>query len=534
MSRKLIVDSLSVLLATSLLTWSFTSLESMHINVITQSPFFLYDNVAYIASIIISIVAIVIAAYLRKYLFASITLLLTLWSLLLIAPYMVYLKSLPLYNDQLGFVLEALQGILHGYTKPIQGEASSLGHAYFTSVYTLICGFEPLQGVITVQIMLPVLYALPLLAVKHGIFYDKISVALIVLAAMLNPVFYGRTPFAWFYLVLLTFHLYNTVLGTEVRGLSISMVIALALIYVAYVISDPTSLIVPIALSIATLFNRRLIPLTISTVVTWFSVNLVMYLSGSFYSTMVQLMALIESPVNPLPSLIAPPVNPTIKLYNYFRMLTMSLNFLIGLISAVIITSRTKKGVGGENKLSWAILYLVLVVLQAMALAMNRWGMVPYSMYVLTVLPILVLLGLENKLLKATILLVAIPLLALSPIVKWGFSPIAFPTLYDLDEVRYLVSYTAQQATICASGAHVMAEFYYKLYNVSAQLITLDPLPHLKPFQILRCNYIAVFYKSFNIYRLGISENQLKSIIAEFDHNYSVIYRNRMWTIWLR
>jgi len=532
LSRKLRVDNLSVLLAASLLTWSFTSLESMHINVITQSPFFLYDNVAYIASIIISMVAIIAVAYLRKYLFASIILLLTLWSLLLIAPYMVYLKSLPLYNDQLGFVLEALQGILHGYIKPIQGEASSLGHAYFTSTYTLICGFEPLQGIITVQIMLPVLYALPLLAVKHRIFYGKISAALIVLAAMLNPVLYGRTSFAWFYLVLLTFYLYNTALGTEVRGLSISMVTALTLIYVAYVISDPTSLIVPIALSIATLFNRRLIPLTISTIATWFTANLVMYLSGSFYSAMVQLMALIESPVNPLPSLIAPPVNPIIKLYNYFRMLTMLLNFLIGLISAVIIISR--RGVGEENKFSWVILYLVLVALQAMALAMNRWGMVPYCMYVLTILPILVLSELENKLLKIMILLIAIPLLALSPTVKWGFSPIAFPTPYDLDEVRYLVSYTAQQATTCASGAHVIAEFCYKLYNVSAQLITLDPLPQLKPYQILRCNYIAVFYRSFNIYRLGISENQLKSIIAGFDQNYSVIYRNYMWTIWLR
>jgi hypothetical protein len=214
------------------------------------------------------------------------------------------------------------------------------------------------------------------------------------------------------------------------------MVTALALIYVAYVISDPTSLIVPIALSIAALFNRGLIPLTISTVVTWFSVNLVMYISGSFYSAMVQLMALIESPVNPLPSLIAPPVNPIIKLYNYFRMLTMLLNFLIGLISVVIIF-RTKKGVGEKNKLLWAILYLVLVVLQATALAMNRWGMVPYSIYVLVILPILVLLTLENKLLKITILLIAMPLLALSPTVKWGFSPIAFPTPYDLGEVRY-------------------------------------------------------------------------------------------------
>jgi len=529
------IDGISVIFATMLLAWSFVSLESAHIDVITQSPFFLYDNVVYTASIAIATAMIVLVTYIRRHLFASITLLFTLWSLLLMAPYMVYLRSLPLYNDQLGFVLEVFEGVLHGHIRPIQGELSSLGHAYFTSIYTLVCGFDPLWGVVAVQLELPMLYVLPLLAVKRGAFHDKISVTLVVLAAILNPIFYGRTPFAWFYLILLTFYLYNTFLGVKVReGPSMIAIVTFTLIYVAYVISDPTSLIVPIMLFTATLFNRKLVLLTVSTVVTWFAVNATMYISGSLYSVIVQLMALIEHPASPLPLLVAPAVNPIIKLYNYLRELAVFLNFLISLISAVVIAFKARRDAEKRNELTWATLYLVLVALQATALAMNRWGMVPYSIHVLTTLPVLALIAFESKLLKIVTLLIAIPLLALSPTIKWGSSPIAFPTPYDLSEMNYLVNHMASQITVCASGAHVMADFYYKLHSVSAPLRVHSPLPQLRLDQIVHCDLIAVFYRSFNIYRLDISRSQLTSIITEFDRSYSIIYRNDVWTIWLR
>jgi hypothetical protein len=528
------VNSISIILATTLLTWTFISLEGMHINVISQSPFFLYNNIIYIISIIITIVAIVLATYLYNSPLISTILLSILWSLILIAPYIAYVRSLPLYNDQLGFALEAIKGILQGHISPTQGDYSTLGHAYFTSTYTLICGFDPLWGVIGVQMMLPIFYIIPLNSFKLRTFYDKISISLIVLAAMLNPIYYGRTPFAWLYLIFLSFYLYNTFLGDEAKKPNTCMFMTFTLIYIAYVISDPTSLIIPIMLSIATLFNRKLITLTVSSIATWFTVNSVVYLSGSFYSILFQLEALIEHPVNPLPSLIAPPVNPTIKLYNYLRESTVVLNFSIGLILAVIIFFKVRKKAGGRNRLTWVSLYFVLLALQATAMTMNRWGMVPYSIYVLALLPVLSSLESRARLLKIIALLIAVPLLLLSPAIKWGFSPIAFPTSHDLEEVGYLVSYAAPQTTVCASGAHVLAEFYFRLQDASAPLRTLDPLPLLNSEQIAQCNSIAVFYKSFNTYRLGISEGQLMSIIAKIDESNNIIYREGVWTIWLR
>jgi len=514
--------------------WSLISLRDMNINVITQSPFFLYGNFVYITSVIIITATLFFTIYLSNSFVTSLIQLFALWSLILIAPYIIYLRSLPLYNDQLGYVLEALQGILQGHIKPVQGELSSLGHAYFTSVYTLICGFDPMWGVIIVQIMLPILYLLPLLAVKHETFYDKIFVAIVMLAAILNPIFYGRTSFAWSYLIFLTFYLYNKFFRAGQGRQNISMIMTLVLIYIAYVISDPTSLIIPIILSIATMFNKKLILSTISTIITWFTINLVMYLSGSLYSVIIQLMALIEHPVNPVPSLIAPSVNPIIKLYNYLRELDVFLNFFIGLVLVLTMIFRIKRDIRRENELIWVALYLFLVGLQLAALVMNRWGMVPYSIYVLTVLPALILLGSRNRLLKITTLSTAILLLTLSPVIKWGFSSIAFPTSHDLNEVDYLVRYVSSQMTICASGAHVMADFYFRLYDIKTSLKILDPLPLINQDQMMQCNYIATFYRSFNIYRLDISESLLISLITKFDINYSLIYRDNVWSIWLR
>lgn len=304
---------------------SLISLETMVVNVVTQSPFFLYGNVHYDASLIATLLIVVFMAYVLRSRYVVIPLM-VLWALTLLAPYMIYIHSLPIYNDQLGFVGEALSGILYGYVEPLQGEPSSLGHAYFTSILTVLMGVNPpIWGIVLVQSLLPIAYALPLLALPYR---DTKEIALIMLVvlggAMLNPILYGRTPFAWSYLVLFTAFLYNRLneLGNK-RGLGIAAIMILIIIYAAYVISDPTSLMVPIILVALTIFRREFLPLTLATMVTWFAINLILYISGSLSSVIMQLMAMIESPTNPVPSLVLPAVNPVMRLYDYAREFTV-------------------------------------------------------------------------------------------------------------------------------------------------------------------------------------------------------------------
>ncbi len=112
-----------------------------------------------------------------------------------------------------------------------------------------------------------------------------------------------------------------------------------------------------------------------------------------------------------------------------------------------------RRGGRVNNGLTWVTLYLVLVALQAAALVMSRWGMVPYSMYVISALPVLTLLLVRrSKWLQMLVLALAIVLVVLSPVVKWGgFSVIAFPTTHDIHEALFIMSYVGNNE-VCASG----------------------------------------------------------------------------------
>lgn len=510
---------------------SFVSLVNAGVNVITQDPLFLYNDIIYMGSIVIATLTIISLIYIGNISYYAVIPLLILWLLILTAPYMVYIESLPLYNDQLGFVAEALKGVLYEHITPLQGELSSLGHAYFTAVFIKICNLDPLWGVVVVQLMLPIIYVLPLLMIRCASFHDKVLITLTVLAVMLNPIFYSRSYFAWIYLIFFTVYLYNKY---REGALNIPVLATLMLIYIAFVVSHPTSLIVPIMLFVLAFFDKRLRLIALLSIVTWFTVNLTMYISGSLYSLIVQLMAIIEHPANPLPLLIAPPVTPVMKFYNYLRELTVFLGYLIGLIASTTLILRFLRGDRDKKGHSWIILYLALVILQVVNLMMNRWGMVPYHIYVFTVLPILISITAGSRTIKLLILSATIILLMISPITKWGFSAIAFPTLKDIVEITFIARHIVPGMIMCDSGAHVMLWFYYWLYNVSASPTSIEPLPTITVQRVSTCDYIAVFYRSFNIHRLGISEGLLMEAIMEFDNRYSVIYKNEVWTIWLR
>ncbi|MEM3836083.1 hypothetical protein [Pyrobaculum sp.] len=456
--------------------------------------------------------------------------LIALWALVLSGPYLIYADSLPIYNDQLGFVSEVLSGILYGHVEVVQGELSSLGHAYFTSMLTQLAGINPpIWGPVFVQMLLPFAYALPLLTLPYRDAREIAIVMLIVLGAVLNPILYGRTPFAWSYLVLFAVFLYNRLNGVE--ALDVVATITIVIIYAAYVISDPTSLIIPIVLTTLTIFRRKFFPLALMTAVIWVAINLILYISGSLYSILVQIMALIESPTNPLPSLVAPAANPVMKLYGYLREFTVLITFSIGLAASSIMLGDVLRGRDETGSASgWIALYSLFIFMQIIALAMNRWGMVPYSMYSISLLPILILALIRRvKLLQLAALILAIILVALSPVVKWGFSAIAFPTINDLHEASFITRYVDGGKT-CASGAHQLLEFYYRLYNVSSPIYYLDPI--FTPSQSNNCDLTAVFYRAFNIYRLGITIEYLSNELKAMDNTFNVVYKNGFWTIW--
>ena len=515
-----------IIVSTIVIVLSSASLQSMTINVVTQSPFFLYENVVYDVSLLATLVITMLVRN-RKCVLIP---LITLWILILLIPYMIYIDSLPIYNDQLGFVSEAINGILCGHIKPVQGESSSLGHAYLTSILTIIMGIKPaIQGAIIVQSLLPFAYVIPLLALSYRDTKEMVLVILVILGTMLNPLFYGRTPFAWIFLILFTVLLYNELNKRKEsnRFLHISAIIVLLIIYVAYTISDPTSLIIPIMLIVLSLFMKEFRILFLATAVTWFAINLVMYVSGNMSSLIAQVLAMIEAPANPVPSLAMPAVNPVMKLYNYAREFVVGIAYLIGLLSSLPLLRRGEFKVNPD--LPWVILFMLFIAMQATALVMNRWGMVPYSMFVISVLPILVLKSIRNKPFQIVLTVLTMILITLSPVVKWGFSAIAFPTVNDVYEALFIINYI-KDTKICASGSHEFLWFYFWFHNITASIINLNPM--FTPNQANTCNIIAIFYRSFNIYRLDVTMEYLDNEINAMNAAFSVIYKNSFWTVW--
>jgi hypothetical protein len=496
MNIKILISTLFIILVS-------TFLGVMHVDVVAQSPFFLYENYIYIFSILITALLI----FLERRSFSIVFLVSILWALVLLLPFTLYYEF-PVYNDQLGFVAETLIGTASGRVSPVQGDWTTLGHAYFTSIFSIIGGFHGLQGVVAVQLTMPVLY-------------------LLQLAFLLEPLMYGRGSFVRFFWLLYTVYLYNRMMQDE-GGRSSSVIIAL-IVYIAYAISHPTSVVIPIATAGLALLNRRFIPLALATLLGWAAVNVIFYLSGSFYSLIQQIILLIEQPASPTSVLIISTANPVMKAYNYLREAVVALGFLVGLIATVTVFKSTDK-----RSKPWTFLYFVFVILQVAALLANRWGMVPYTLYVLGVLPPLVSAALSYGRLKLTLFLLSLLLLLAAPAVKWGASMIFFPALNDIALADYLTSFSSPREQICTSGAHVLTDFYRQLRAVDVSFNAIDPLPIARSAQLEQCKYVAVFYKSFNIYRLDISETQLRDALATLDKNLSILYRNGLWTTWLK
>ncbi len=85
---------------------SFVSLGNAGVNVITQDPFFLYNDIIYMGSIVIATLTIISLIYIGNISYYVAIPLFVLWSLILMAPYMVYIESRAIYKYKICVVAE--------------------------------------------------------------------------------------------------------------------------------------------------------------------------------------------------------------------------------------------------------------------------------------------------------------------------------------------------------------------------------------------------------------------------------------------
>jgi hypothetical protein len=76
---------------------------------------------------------------------------LSLYFIIFLAPFNIF--RFPIYNDQLGFAVETLYGMRDGVVVPYQGDYSTLGHAFFTSIAGEALGLNLFQATRFVEIV---------------------------------------------------------------------------------------------------------------------------------------------------------------------------------------------------------------------------------------------------------------------------------------------------------------------------------------------------------------------------------------------
>lgn len=81
-----------------------------------------------ILTILASTIIFIMLGYRSLFILSSLILYFT----VLYVPYNVFLFYV--YNDQLGFALEVLSGLVRGHVIPYQGELATLSHAYYTTI----------------------------------------------------------------------------------------------------------------------------------------------------------------------------------------------------------------------------------------------------------------------------------------------------------------------------------------------------------------------------------------------------------------
>jgi len=253
---KILLVSLLVVEAV-ILQFQFAS-ASYDVLSVTPLFFLRFANYLFPLSIFLAVVGI-LASFMMKdkvlFTFSS----LTLYFIIFLAPYNVF--CFPIYNDQLGFAVEALYGMRDGVVMPYQGEYSTLGHAFFTSIAGEIVGLNLFQTTRFVEVVFVVICFVVYLSLAMSILKRKgnknlltVMVILIFPAFALDPLVYSRGYFGLVISMSLFFCMFKFI---EERGVKSSILTTIT--FVASSISYPLQPLLVVIAMVLFISSFRLI-----------------------------------------------------------------------------------------------------------------------------------------------------------------------------------------------------------------------------------------------------------------------------------
>lgn len=544
---------------TILLSYRF-AIASYDVVSVTPLFFFLFANSLFPLSIFLAIIGISASCMMKdKNLFTFSSL--VLYLVILFIPYNLF--HFPVYNDQLGFAVEALYGMRDGIVVPYQGEYSTLGHAFFTAIAGEALGLNLFQATRFVEVVFVfacfLIYlnlAMSLLKKNEaggGSFLAAIVIAIFP-AFILEPLLYSR---GYFGLVISTVLLLTTFKFMKKGDVESSILTTIT--FVASSISYPLQpLIVVIAMALLPLFSLFLTSrknehefhrVVLKTLVFFVILSAIqVYLGYSSWSILHEIIwkVLTQEFFTALEQPVLRYVGEA-AVYANLRILMVAVGWLIAafIVLAFILNFLRNRSASSAELFAFSLIvsfcflgFVYGITFHEPALRFYRSLIVALPFALTYIVDKIAAGGLPRKMVQAYLLTIIIVFLILSPITKWGWTFVGYPTEHDVALCNYVVSYygSSPYSVIYAPGSHAMFGFFIESMSGQSQSNLRVYAAGDVDFNLnksVRADYTATFYRMY-IYPRWLGEDihiTLNEMMIYASQN-NILYNNN-GDLWL-
>jgi hypothetical protein len=485
-----------------------------------------------------------------------------LYFVVLFIPYSLF--HFPIYNDQLGFAVEALYGMRNGVVMPYQGEYATLGHAYFTSAVGEILGLDLYQStrfVETVFVLGSFVICLSLaMSILNrqqdkGAFFLAATVMILFPAFILEPLVYSRGYFGLVVSIVLFLCMFKFIGKITMENSILTMIT-----FVASSISYPIQpLVLVIAMAILALIlrllqfsgktgnkNNVIAPKTSLFFLVWLTIQV--FLGHASLDVICEIIrkAITQEFFTGLKSTVALGYVGDAAVYVETRMLMLACCWFIAALMALIFILNVikSKEISKEGLFAFSmvaslcllgVIYGVLYHEPALRFYRSLIAALPFALaYMRGKVAVKEL----RKMIPAFLLVITIAILILSPVTKWGWTFVGYPTQHDVALCNHIVSYYGFSANniLYAPGSHALLGFFTGLTPTQTQSNLRVYAPEDVQFDLnksAKAEYTATFYRMY-IYPRWYGEDiniTMDEIVTLASQNNVLYINGDLWLI---
>ena len=554
-----------------LLTSSLYSLYGASYNILSVTPLFFLNFPLLFLAILFNVITLILFNFTtRCNKILSIIVALTLYYIVLYLPF--FSLKFSIYNDQLGFAIETFYGYITGYVAPYQGEYTTLGHAYFTTVLGKLLGLELYNVVKYEEAVFVFISFLTYLSfvikfikkrVTGGIANLLLAVATLLAfpSFALEPLVYSR---GYFGLILGIVLFMCTFTFIESRKISDSIISTI--VFVSSSISYPLQpLILVFSMAMLIFISwflgllkknmaysklKLLILKVLYFFVIWTSIQ-VFYGYGVWRVFHEIIFKVLQQEYFTALEYPALKYVGDASVYINLRMIMMASAWIISMfIASILLLKILRLKVSSHvEQFALSIMATILLLGAAYGVTYHEPATRFYRTLVAVIPFALLSIGMPSirtditkfstnrsalkKVLIASLLLTLSIFLILSPIIKWGWTFIGYPTISDVELANYIAfHHMASYGYVYAPGSHQLLDFIFKINVLPPDEIKKEAIKGGGDFEfnLDKANslkYTATFYRIYILPRwTGKDVKAMLIRIYDFSTSNNLIYSN--------